>query len=111
QKDKTPRSQKRGVRQQSEAAFGPLFFCSPHTCVRTAITRRLPRRPAIARRLTWRAAHPHTASPPDASSHARPRGFAASHANPPFSTRDDHDQPGRGRVTTHFIDLRDNLPV
>ncbi|ABN90162.1 hypothetical protein BURPS1106B_A3951 [Burkholderia pseudomallei 1106b] len=87
------------------------LFCSPHTCVRTAITRRLPRRPAIARRLTWRAAHPHTASPPDASSHARPRGFAASHANPPFSTRDDHDQPGRGRVTTHFIDLRDNLPV
>lgn len=42
---------------------------------------------------------------------APPRGFAASHANPPFSTRDDHDQPGRGRVTTHFIDLRDNLPV
>ncbi|ANW50906.1 hypothetical protein AQ765_18150 [Burkholderia pseudomallei] len=94
-----------------EAAFGPLFFCSPHTCVRTAITRRLPRHPAIARRLTWRAAHPHTASPPDASSHAHARGFAASHANPPFSTRDDHDQPGRGRVTTHFIDLRDNLPV
>ncbi|CAM8825895.1 hypothetical protein NCR_03068 [Burkholderia pseudomallei] len=59
----------------------------------------------------WRAAHPHTASPPDASSHARPRGFAASHANPPFATRDDHDQPGRGRITTHFIDLRDNLPV